>query len=315
MMNSKHRTVKLGLLVSSGLLIFVLAIYYLGVKQNLFTDKITVISYLHDAAGLIEGNKIRYAGVNVGTVSGVRIVNDTSVLVTMSIDKKVREFIRKDSKVEIGQEGIMGSKLLLIHPGTAGSKQIEEYDVLISMRALTIDDLLQDAKKVIENSRIVSENLAEITEKINHGKGDLAILLNQNTITPQIKAVSEQLITVSQSANELLLKASSGDGDLGRLLNDTLITTNAVELLDNFDEVAHEAANLFLMLQMFADGLNTGNGLVQTLSRDSTVMLQIDSTIVNLNEGIDEIEKTAKAIRESWLLNVFLGRKKKKQTP
>ena len=46
------------------------------------------------------------------------------------------------------------------------------YEVIT--RALTIDDLLQDAKKVIENSRIVSENLAEITDKINHGKGDLA---------------------------------------------------------------------------------------------------------------------------------------------
>ena len=120
---------------------------------------------------------------------------------------------------------------------------------------------------------------------------------------------------MAQSANELLHRASSGDGDLGRLLNDTLITTNAVELLDNFDAVAQEAANLFVMLQLFADGLNNGNGLVQSLSRDSTVMLQIDSTIVNLNEGIDEIEKTAKAIRESWLVNVFNGRKKKKQTP
>lgn len=315
MTNSKHRTTKLGLLVSSGLLLFVLAIYYLGAKQNLFTDKITVTSYLHDAAGLIEGNKIRYAGVNVGTVSGVRIVTDTTVLVTLSIDKKVREFIRKDSKVEIGQEGIMGSKLLLIHPGTASSGRIEENDVLTSMRALTIDDLLQDAKKVIENSRIVSENLAEITEKVNHGNGDLAILLNQNTITPQIKAVSEELIAVAKSANALIDKANNGDGDLGRMLNDTLITTNAVELLDNFDSVAEEAANLFVMLQLFADNLNTGGGLVQTLSSDSTVKLQIDSTIVNLNDGIDEIEKTAQAIRESWILNIFPGRKKKKQTP
>jgi phospholipid/cholesterol/gamma-HCH transport system substrate-binding protein len=35
---------------------------------------------------------------------------------------------------------------------------------------------------------------------------------------------------------------------------------------------------------------------------------------VNLNSGIDEIEKTSQAIRESWILNIFSGRKKKKQT-
>jgi phospholipid/cholesterol/gamma-HCH transport system substrate-binding protein len=314
MANSKHQTAKLGLLVSSGLLIFVLAIYYLGVKQNLFTDKITVTSYLQDAAGLVPGNKIRYAGVNVGTVSEVRIVTDTSVMVTLSIDKKIREFIRKDSKVEIGQEGLMGSKLLLITPGTASSGPIEENDVLSSIRALTIDDLLQDAKKVIENSRIVSENLTEITNKLNNGKGDLAVLLNEKTVTPQIEAVSRQLIAMSQNANEVIDKIKQGDGDLGRLLNDTLITHNAVELLDNFDSVAEDASGILLQLRLFADELNEGNGLIQTLVRDSMLMHQVDSTIVNLNSGIDEIEKTSQAIRESWILNIFSGRKKKKQT-
>ena len=312
MENSKKRTIRLGLLVTSGLLVFILAIYYLGVKQNLFTNKMTVLSYLHDAAGLVEGNKIRYAGVNVGTVFSVQIVSDTTVLVEMSIDKKIREFIRKDSKVAIGQEGIMGSKILLIHPGTPGTELIEEHDTLKSIRALTIDDLLRDAKKVIENSRIVSENLTEITHKINHGEGDLAVLLNEKTITPRIEEISRQLMIVSQSANEVIQKINQGEGDLWRLVNDTLITSNAVNLLDDFDQVSVQLTLLLGQAQLFANELNNGNGLAQKLAYDTTMITQVDSTIANLNEGIEEIEKTAQVIRESWLLNLFSGRKKKK---
>jgi len=314
MTDTKKRTVKLGLLVSSGLLIFILAIYYLGVKQNLFTDKIVVISYLNDAAGLVEGNKIRYAGVNVGIVSSVRIVSDTNVMVVMSIDKKIREFIRKDSQVEIGQEGLMGSKLLLIHPGTPDSGQIEENDTLTSIKALTIDDLLRDTEKVIENSRVVSENLAEITHKINHGEGDLAILLNKKTITRQVEELSRELITVAQSADEVIQKINHGNGDLWRLINDTLITSNAVKLLDDFDQVSVQLTVLLAQAQLFTTELNNGNGLAQKLAYDSTLIKQVDSTINNLNSGIDEIEKTAQAIRESWILNIFSGRKNKRQT-
>jgi len=312
MENSKKRTIRLGLLVTSGLLVFILAIYYLGVKQNLFTNKMTVLSYLHDAAGLVEGNKIRYAGVNVGTVYSVQIVSDTTVLVEMSIDKKIREFIRKDSKVAIGQEGIMGSKILLIHPGTASAERIEENDTLTSIRALTIDDLLRDAKKVIENSRIVSENLTEITHKINHGEGDLAVLLNENTITPKIEEISRQLMIVSQNANEVIQKINQGEGDLWRLVNDTLITSNAVNLLDDFDQVSLQLSLLLGQAQLFANELNNGDGLAQKLAYDTAMITQVDSTIANLNEGIDEIEKTAQVIRESWLLNLFSGKKKKR---
>lgn len=311
MENSKKRTIRLGLLVTSGLLVFILAIYYLGVKQNLFTNKMTVLSYLHDAAGLVEGNKIRYAGVNVGTVYSVQIVSDTTVLVEMSIDKKIREFIRKDSKVAIGQEGIMGSKILLIHPGLASSERIEENDTLTSIRALTIDDLLRDAKQVIENSRIVSENLTEITHKINQGEGDLAVLLNEKTITPRIEEISRQLLIVSQSANEVIQKINQGEGDLWRLVNDTLITSSAVNLLDDFDQVSLQLTMLLGQAQLFANELNNGNGLAQKLAYDTAMITQVDSTIANLNDGIDEIEKTAQVIRESWLLNLFSGRKKK----
>jgi phospholipid/cholesterol/gamma-HCH transport system substrate-binding protein len=130
---SKNRSLSLGLLVSVGLLLFILAIYYLGSKQNLFSSTITVQSNFNNVKGLVEGNKVRYAGINVGTVSDIRIISDSTILVEMALNRKVTEFIRKDAKVEIGQEGLMGSKIVYIHTGSAGAGSVEDNDKLESV--------------------------------------------------------------------------------------------------------------------------------------------------------------------------------------
>ncbi len=308
---SKKHALKLGVLVSSGLLLFILAIYVLGSKQRLFTQKIIVKSYVADAAGLVEGNNVRYSGVVVGTVSEVNIVSDTSVLVVMSVDQKVQEYIHKDSKVEIGREGLLGNKILYILPGTESSGTIEEDDVLESVKALDIDVLLSDGAKVIENARIVSENLIDITDKMNNGQGDLAMLLNNDFVRKQISEMGNDFKTVSENANDLIQKIYAGDGDLWRLVNDTLITSNAVELLDNIDRLTYQADSLMFELRDFGYELSYGEGIVPTLVNDSTMIQGVDTTLINLNNSLYEIEMAAKSIRESWIINLFSGRRKK----
>lgn len=312
MTNATNRALKLGLLVTSGVVLFILAIYYLGSKQNLFTSKIIVKTYFYDAAGIVPGSNVRYAGVNVGTVSNVEIITDTTVLVVMAINESEKKFIHKDSRVEIGRIGLMGSKILLIRPGTNKSRMIVDGDVLPSREAVNVDQLLRKAQVVIDNSDETSMNLAEITEKINHGDGDLALLLNDNTFTTRLNQLSEQLISVSQNANEVMQKINDGKGDLGRLVNDTLINYNVIQLLSNLDHLSLKANSLMEELQQFGHELNHGNGLLHEMVYDSTLTGNVDNTIYNLNTGVEEVVKTADAIRKSWILNLFSRKNKKK---
>jgi len=313
MTNSKQRTLKLGLLVTGGLLLFILAIYYLGSKQNLFTSKIIVKTYFYDAAGIVEGSNVRYAGVNVGTVERVQIETDTTVLVVMDIDRDVKKFIRKDSKVEIGRVGLMGSKILLIRPGTTRAGEIDDGDVLPSLKAVNIDQLLQQAKVVIDNSGKTSKNLWEISEKINHGDGDLARLLNDDTFTTHLNQLSEQLLSVSKNANEIMQKINNAKGDLGKLVNDTLINYNMLQLLDNLDHLSTQANGLMGELNQFGHELNHGDGLIHEMVYDSTMTGDVDNTIDKVNVGIDEVVRTAETIRKSWIMNLFSGKNKKKK--
>lgn len=313
MANSKNKTLRLGILVAAGLSLFIITIYFLGSKQNLFSSTVTVKSYFNNVKGLMEGNKVRYSGITIGTVSDIAIVSDSTILVKMLIDRDVQEFVRKDSKVKIASDGLMGSKIVEIQPGSASAGSISAEDVLITANTIDIDEVMQEAKGVVEDGRLVAANLMEISEKINKGDGDLAILLNENTITAKLNQTGDELLSFTKNLKEISGKLNSGEGDLGRFINDTTYSHQISELLVNLDSITVKTDKFSEELLKLGKGLNSGNGTVEKMVYDSTLANNVDTTIVKINNGIDDVVKAANTIENSWIFNLFSGKKRKQK--
>lgn len=310
MKQSKDRQLKLGLLVSTSILLFILAVYYLGSKQNLFSSSITVKSFFYDVKGLTEGNKVRFGGIDVGTVSDVKIVSDSSIQVQFTIDEDIREFIKKDSKVEIGQEGIMGNKIIQINSGSVSAESVSENDELESRRAIDFEGILKEAHGIISEGHLFARNLKEMSEKINNGNGDLARLLNDSSIAVSLNRTGEQLLAITRNVNSITSKVDEGQGDLGRLLNDTVISHSAAGTLDNVERISTRLDTFTNELLIFSKEINHGRGLLQRLAYDTTMAANVDTGLVLINHGVREVTETAQALRESWILRLF-GRNKK----
>jgi phospholipid/cholesterol/gamma-HCH transport system substrate-binding protein len=103
-MNTQSQSfkVRLGLFVTIGLALFILAIFVIGKQKNLFDPVFTLNTRFNNISGLQVGNTVRYSGINVGTVDAIRIVNDTTVQVSMLVQKDVQKFIKIDSEAGIG---------------------------------------------------------------------------------------------------------------------------------------------------------------------------------------------------------------------
>lgn len=56
--------------------------------------------------------------------------------------------------------------------------------------------------------------------------------------------------------------------------------------------------------------INEGDGLMNTLLYDTTMMIKADTTLDKLNRSIAEITETAVRIKESWIINLFTKKKK-----
>ena len=99
--NNKSKYIKLGIFIVAGLALFVIALFYIGSKENLFTKTFNVYSIFPNVSGLTQGNSVQFAGINVGTIQSIEIIATDKVKVNMNIVSNVKKFIKKDSEASI----------------------------------------------------------------------------------------------------------------------------------------------------------------------------------------------------------------------
>ena len=201
-MHSDGFKVRLGIFVSGGLLLFVLAIFIIGKQKNLFNPVYTLYSSFHNVSGLQVGNNIRFSGINVGTVGNINIINDSTIKVSLTIKKEIKQFIRSDSEVTIGSEGLIGDKLVIISRGNPGTPLALEGMQLTAKEPVETDAIIASLQVTAENAEVISFQLAEIMTKINGGNGTLGRLIQDTTIAENLNQTIVNLKTSSKGLGE-----------------------------------------------------------------------------------------------------------------
>jgi len=179
-------TWKLGMFVTIGLLLFVMAIYFIGKQKNLFGSTFHITSQFKTVSGLEVGNNVRFSGINIGTVEEIRLINDSSVVVSMVIKDDVREFIKTDARASIGSDGLMGDKVLTITPGVKSTKVIENNGAIASINGIEMNDIMKSVKKSVDNVGVISEELAIFSHSMNNGNGALARLVRDDKMASSV---------------------------------------------------------------------------------------------------------------------------------
>jgi len=194
---------RLGLFVAGGLTLFVLAIFIIGKQKNLFDPVFPLTSTFHNIRGLQIGNKIRFSGINVGTVDNIAIINDSTVKVYMLIKKDVWKFIKSDCSVSIGSEGIIGDKILIISQGVSEKAPLAiEGQLLKSTEPIETDAIMKSLKVTAGNAEIITGQLAQIMVKINKGDGTLGRLIQDKSIAENLSKTMSNLKKSSKGLDE-----------------------------------------------------------------------------------------------------------------
>jgi phospholipid/cholesterol/gamma-HCH transport system substrate-binding protein len=194
--------VRLGLFVAGGLALFVLTIFIIGKQKNLFNPVYKLTTTFHNVSGLQVGNNIRFSGIVIGTVDNIAIINDSTVKVAMSIKKEVRKFIKSDSEVAVGSEGLIGDRLLIISQGGFDTPLAREGEQLGSAEPVETDAIMLSLKVTAGNAEIITQELAEIMTKINSGEGTIGRLIQDTTIAKNIDQTIINLKKSSKGLNE-----------------------------------------------------------------------------------------------------------------
>ena len=187
--------IKLGIFVSLGLVLLIGGIYFIGKKQSLFNSTIRVSAIFKDINGLQVGNNVRFAGITVGVIDNLEMLADTAVRVDLVIDESARKFIKKDSKATIGSDGLMGNKIVIIMPGTATQKAIENTNYLVTYSAVSIDEIMVKLNTTASNAAGITDNLLLITDNISQGRGTIGKLFMDTSFA---KNIDQAVINIRQ---------------------------------------------------------------------------------------------------------------------
>src|ERR1700761_4029314 len=179
MKTTPSQKLKIGLFTFVGLLVLIAAVFFIGNQKSLFSSTFRLSGKFKNVSGLQVGNNVRFAGINIGVVDDIDIVNDTSVKVVLTINDDVKKFIKKDAKMSIGSDGLMGDKLVVIMPGGANTTtMVNDNDQIGSVNPVDVDKIVAKLTKIEDNAGSLIDNLSQIVAKVNTGKGSLGRLLN-----------------------------------------------------------------------------------------------------------------------------------------
>lgn len=168
---------KIGLFTLAGILIFITAIFIIGSQRNIFSDTFNIYGTFKNVGGLQIGNNVRFAGINVGTVEGINIVNDTTVKVTMRLKQKMLRYLKTTAVASIGGDGLMGDKLINISPGATEGTQLAEGGEISTVAPVEFDKIINKIAKVADNAEMITASLADIAGQVSSGKGSIGRLI------------------------------------------------------------------------------------------------------------------------------------------
>lgn len=211
---------KLGMFVIVGILLFIITIYFVGKQQNLFGSTFYLKSQFKNVSGLKVGNNVRFSGINIGTVDEIELVNDSSVVVVLLIEKDVQKYIKTDAIASIGSDGLMGDKVMTISPGTSSNKIIKDNAFIKSKSAIEMEDLMKSVKTSVDNAGLITAELAEFTASMNNGDGTLSRLMNDKALANSLNKTLVNLETSTNEFSRFTTTMNNGKGALYKFVSD-----------------------------------------------------------------------------------------------
>ncbi|MEJ7710783.1 MAG: MlaD family protein [Pyrinomonadaceae bacterium] len=220
------REVRVGLVVVVSIAALIFLLLNASGDISLFSQKLTLRARFASADGVRPGAEVRLAGVRVGKVDTVSLLqpsddpNAPKVEVLLKIDDRIdgrpaQERIRKNSQAQLGSPSLLGSdKLVNITPGTSLADPIQDNDLLVSATGTGgFDDLTASSNDFVAQLNRISDQVNEIVRKINEGEGSIGRFLNDEAFYNNLNATLRDVQGVTSDVR-------AGRGSAGKFIND-----------------------------------------------------------------------------------------------
>ena len=310
--------VKLGIFVMLTGLMLIIALYLIGTKQNLFGDTFRITGVFNNVNGLKLGNNVRYAGINVGTVKDIMMVDDSTICVNMIIEESIRRHMKEGAFAVVGSDGLVGSMVVNIFPGDRKGQVLQDGDTIMSIKKKSSNDMMSTLSITNDNVAELSKELLKITHGINEGKGTLGLLVNDEAMGADLKETIANLKTVSQDASKVVdeikgvvSSVETEDNLLHVLLRDSIAAEQFRTIMANLEQSSEDISLVISNLNDVILNVKEGEGTFNYLVSDTILVQDIGETVKNIKQGSVMLNENLEALRHNTFFKGYFKKQEK----
>ncbi|PZR25517.1 MAG: MCE family protein [Citrobacter freundii] len=315
--------IKLGIFLLGGLLFLVTMLYMIGKNQHLFGKTYLLKARFENVGGLVPGNNVRVSGIQAGTVKALKFLSDTVIEVSMLIDSKMKDIVRRNALVSIGTDGLVGNKVVNIVPGRGTAPLAVEGDLLVSKKAVSTEDMLQTLDGTNNDVAVIASQLKTTIERINQSKG-VWELINDGSIPASIRLSAYNIQKTTEHAkeftwqlNHIINDVKNGKGPVGTLLTDSAMEHELKAAVTGIGEAAVQTKLMIThvnsMISQLDRQLNNQQGVVHTLLTDSSITAGFRQSMNNIEKATDGLNQNMEALKHNFLFRGYFRRLEKQQ--
>lgn len=318
------KNIRVGIFVVLGTLLLVAALYFIGSRQHIFSNNIKLYAVFENVNGLMLGNNVRYSGINVGIVTAIEMKAVGKITIKMTVEEKAAHFIKKNAIVSINSDGLVGSMVVNIEPGTSLEETIVvSGDILRSYNSISTAEMMKTLNKTNENVALLTTDLLKITNLIVAGKGTLGALVSDSLMARDIKKSVEELRKATSGASALIAEIniiiSKIDYDKSAaavILSDTTAASQIRTVFSKLEASSKDVKAMTESLDDYIKQIKSGKGVLNHLTQDQTFVRQIDSTMIQIKEASEKLNQNMEALQHNFFFRGYfkkLEKQKKKE--
>jgi phospholipid/cholesterol/gamma-HCH transport system substrate-binding protein len=252
-----------------------------------FESSRTYKAIFSDATGVVKGDDIRVAGVKVGSVKNVEIVDRTEARVTFTVRDATA--VTRSSTATIRYRNLVGQRYIALTQGVGDTSRLPANDTIPMSRtqpALDLTVLFNGFKPLFAalTPADINKLSYELIQVFQGEGGNLESLLRSTGSVTQTLAQRDQLIgDVITNLNTVLETVGNRD----KQLSDLIVQFRAfmAGLVQDKDAILNSLDSVSALTRETAD-LTTGirPGLVSSVK-------ELRKVATNLNQGRDEVDR------------------------
>jgi phospholipid/cholesterol/gamma-HCH transport system substrate-binding protein len=303
------------------------ALYRAVDERSAGGDGYRVHAIFEDASGLVTKSRVTIAGISVGRIDAIRLVEGRA-RVELVINDDVALY--EDGSARRVSSSLLGEYLLAISPGTEGMRRLVEGDELrAGESAPSMGDVMTDVGAIARSVRRVAAQL-ETTFGTDEGGRQMAealrnlsealaavnrtIQANQYVIDRTLENIEGITSDARPRLDEILANVAAISEEARRVLeaNEEDIDDGLAEVDDTIASIhraSEELEDVLADIEEVTDRTARGEGTIGRLTSDDHLIDEVEGTVEGINDFVGGITRLRSIVglrsEYNFLANTF----------